>query len=117
MKKPMRKCKHCGLEALNEEDLELFTKEKNSKFGRTNCCIECRKEQYYTYNEMLVQQDGVCKICKQKEKHDKLLAVDHDHSTGEVRGLLCNKCNKGIGFFSDSEILLRNAIKYLNKEL
>lgn len=42
-----------------------------------------------------------------------VVAVDHDHTTGKVRGLLCNACNKGLGFFKDSKELLDKAIKWL----
>jgi hypothetical protein len=41
------------------------------------------------------------------------LAVDHDHKTGKVRGLLCHKCNKSIGGLQDSVVLLRKAADYL----
>jgi len=43
------------------------------------------------------------------------LAIDHNHLTNKVRGLLCNKCNQGIGFFNDNVHLLSEAIKYLNE--
>jgi hypothetical protein len=71
------------------------------------------------YQEMFDAQGGVCAICGKPETSksntgdDKLLAVDHDHKTGEIRGLLCNKCNAGIGHFDDSDNLLEKAIKYL----
>ena len=42
-----------------------------------------------------------------------VVAIDHNHVTGEIRGLLCNACNKGIGFLNDDIRLLKNAIKYL----
>ena len=64
------------------------------------------------YNEMLKNQNGVCAICKLSEK-DKNLAVDHDHITGQVRGLLCRDCNESIGKFKHSFEILRNAASYL----
>lgn len=175
MKDYLRKCSVCGLEAKSENDLDLFTLDKNSKYGRSNCCKECRtnkhieyeakrkkddkyrertrrnaseyyhknKEKYgksnndratkfyedkgrnshylrkygitlEEYNIRCNEQNNECLICKQPSEK---LVVDHCHTTGEVRGLLCNKCNVGLGFFEDSHVLLMNAIKYLNKEL
>lgn len=63
------------------------------------------------YRNILESQDGVCAICKTNS--DTKLSVDHDHDTGRVRGLLCRKCNLGIGFLRDSVDFLRNAIDYL----
>lgn len=61
------------------------------------------------YSKMLEEQDYQCKICKEI----KALCIDHDHKTGKVRGLLCGKCNRGIGFFNDNIKSLHNAIDYL----
>jgi hypothetical protein len=56
----------------------------------------------------------VCAICRQPERTPgRALAVDHDHATGEVRGLLCGNCNRGIGFLGDSAELLESAAGYL----
>jgi len=49
------------------------------------------------YETMLVNQNGVCKICNKTCKSGKSLAVDHCHETGKVRGLLCAKCNTNLG--------------------
>lgn len=62
--------------------------------------------------------DDRCAICRQPETctrngHRKLLAVDHDHATGAVRGLLCHFCNTGLGCFRDDPAHLAAAIKYL----
>lgn len=72
------------------------------------------------YNALLEQQHGVCAICEKPETqtHKKTkaimnLSVDHDHTTGHVRGLLCKKCNMALGLFQDSRDLLQNADKYL----
>lgn len=64
-----------------------------------------------TFEEMLVDQKGVCAICKSANK----LAVDHDHKTGLVRGLLCYSCNSGIGQFRDNPTYLEAAIRYLGE--
>lgn len=69
----------------------------------------------YEYEEMFFGQDGKCAICGDEEKNGKLLATDHDHKTGKVRGLLCFKCNSGIGQFKDSIPLLLAALEYLRK--
>lgn len=72
------------------------------------------------FDAMLLEQGGVCAICKDPEKQIdsrsgvvRQLAVDHDHSTGKVRGLLCGDCNKGLGMFKDRPELLQAAIDYI----
>jgi hypothetical protein len=70
------------------------------------------------YDAMFAEQKGCCAICGQRETHiirgRKLsLAVDHCHSAGHVRGLLCSKCNTGLGSFRDDPVLLQAAIEYL----
>jgi len=72
------------------------------------------------YGDMLVAQGGVCAICGEKETEHrngerKMLAVDHDHDTGAIRGLLCTACNQGIGKLKDSPAILQKAIHYLAK--
>lgn len=70
------------------------------------------------YDALLKEQDGVCAICGEGEvvtspKKVISLAVDHDHVTGAVRGLLCHACNTGLGKFKDDQELLNKAIHYL----
>jgi hypothetical protein len=62
---------------------------------------------------LLALQQGVCAICKKAELSNKALAVDHCHKTGRFRGLLCRKCNTGLGFFNDDPDLLEAAKNYL----
>jgi uncharacterized protein YbaR (Trm112 family) len=69
------------------------------------------------YIEMLVEQDQVCAICKEECKTRKMLSVDHDHQSGKVRGLLCNRCNRAIGMMKDDIVILENAIQYLSDKL
>ncbi len=66
------------------------------------------------YKKMLAAQGGVCAICKGEEtKRWTHFSVDHNHETGEVRGLLCHTCNTGLGQFQDSPEMLAEAANYL----
>lgn len=57
----------------------------------------------------------LCKICNQSCSSGYKLSVDHCHLTGEIRGLLCLRCNKGLGYFKDNPEFLSKAIKYLGQ--
>lgn len=127
----IKKCKVCGAEANYEEDLKNFCKDKNHPKGYRNLCKKCKSIQsnkYITsdkgknttlknrygmtleeYRKMYEKQNGKCLICEKEGKLD----VDHNHSTGEIRGLLCNACNRGIGFLKDSPINLLRGYNYL----
>jgi hypothetical protein len=65
------------------------------------------------YERALEEQQGRCAICRSKCDAYSRLSVDHDHDTGRFRGLLCNKCNHGLGRFRDRPDLLRAAAIYL----
>ena len=75
------------------------------------------------YNKILSEQNGLCAICGKKEElnfdkrinKSRLLSVDHDHTTGKVRELLCNKCNHLLGLANDSFEILDKASNYLRK--
>lgn len=72
------------------------------------------------YSRMFDSQEGTCKICKSAlvlhspKAGTNTANVDHCHTTGRVRGLLCNRCNQGIGYLQDSPELLRQAAEYLD---
>lgn len=90
-----------------------------------NCCESCwvpihrrRKQLQRRYHistseylNRLVSQGGVCAICRMKPK--EALVVDHCHKSQEVRGLLCGRCNKGLGLFKDDPERLRIGAAYL----
>ena len=66
------------------------------------------------YNKIFAEQKGKCRICgKHQTELKRALAVDHDHETEIVRGLLCGRCNLGLGYFKDNTELMKKAIKYL----
>ena len=135
----LRICNCCGLQASSENDLELFRKEKKLPYGRRNECKKCNsirsaKTQRESevvrntalvkkfgitledYNKMFKEQKGCCAICcRHQTEFDKRLAVDHCHSTGKVRGLLCQQCNQALGMFYDNITTLKNAISYLEE--
>lgn len=71
------------------------------------------------YDKMFEQQKGLCKICGKNynNKSQKNFHIDHCHKTGVVRGLLCNKCNQGIGLLNDNPKLLKKAIDYLQNSV
>jgi hypothetical protein len=82
-------------------------------------------KQYYgmsqeEYNRRYIEQKGVCAICKKECEYrrrggggHRWLAVDHDHKTGKIRGLLCQKCNMILGLAFDNSDILRQAATYL----
>jgi hypothetical protein len=66
------------------------------------------------YNFLRISQNDKCAICNNGGSYQRL-GVDHNHKTGQIRGLLCAQCNAGIGNLKDSIELLENSIKYLKK--
>jgi len=123
---------------------EVFRPNKSKRNGlqtECNACMEAYHREYQPryqshykerksiyvypdgldYQTLYERQHGVCAICRQPEtvrsKNGKVkqLAVDHDHDTGFVRGLLCSRCNLGIGYFQDCPNNLTSAIRYLKQ--
>jgi len=128
----MKVCSKCN----TEKPLTDYYGHKKGKDGFDSYCKKCilekRKIDYKNgktngkvlkrlygitnadYNAMLLAQNGKCKICNiNKCLTGKRLAVDHDHATGKVRGLLCGNCNKALGLFKDSATIIEAAIAYL----
>lgn len=74
------------------------------------------------YEKLLNYHNNKCGICNREETRivrkdgtASPLSIDHDHKTGKIRGLLCNKCNRALGYFEDSITSLMNAIDYLKR--
>jgi len=119
-------CRRCGRRQPKEEFPELCY----SKYCCQDCLLEtnrqaqarrqgCTPEQYQA---LLDKQNGRCAICGAPDGHRSCrgkkcrLAIDHDHRTGAIRGLLCNSCNRGLGRFKDSIAILESALRYLKRE-
>jgi len=128
----LNKCTSC----VNQQSIEYRKKHKEKYQQKAKEWKTKEPEKYYRtlrnsklkaygitleeYENMLKYQNGVCKICSKPEtkgrgKDKATLAVDHCHDTGKVRGLLCSSCNRGLGFFGDSLLLLNKAADYLNE--
>lgn len=106
--------------------LDAFKKAKHIKTGYHNTCKGCKSisdknaklKKHYginlcEYNKLIVKQNNACEICKIPFNNVVDVCVDHDHSTKEVRGLLCQSCNRGIGLLKENIQVLYSAIRYL----
>ncbi len=129
----MPKCtdvKYCSV-CHKPKKLKEFFKAPNNKTGYEGKCKECRHVSarpkqlmarygitHEQYEDMLEKQGGVCAICETFElrKDSRYLVVDHCHTTNEIRGVLCHKCNTALGLFNDKEELLLKAIEYLKEK-
>lgn len=111
-------CKVC-----QDEYTTIHRHKTNNRGGRAvarRIMLRTRGITEAQYAAMLQKQNGVCAICHKPEwaKGGKFqevrdLAVDHDHATNAVRGLLCARCNTAIGLFLDDPIVCRLAAEYL----
>jgi hypothetical protein len=119
-----KSCTKCG----DIKPLTEFHKNSKNNDGYAYHCKACRKEESLKtygltledYDDLLDKQNGCCAICGTEDPRGQSKAgrfyVDHNHKTGEVRGLLCNDCNTALGLFKDSTELLASGIKYLNSK-
>lgn len=100
-----RICRACGREAVRRcrerDPMANVWRQRRHRYG-----VE-REE----YEAILARQGGVCGICGRDEK----LVIDHDHETGEIRGLLCHRCNFALGAVEDDIRILSRAIAYLEE--
>lgn len=113
-------CSRLNNKFSSKRHLDRFTPQQKKDYRKGNMLFYRFRIRLAEYNVILNKQNGLCAICNQKEtSKDKfgtrMLAVDHNHKTGKVRGLLCYRCNTGIGRFNDDIKLLKNSINYLKK--
>ena len=92
---------------------ELVRRERYRTEGRF---VQYSRRHFYglepaAYEALLALQDRLCAICLR----ELVLEVDHDHTTGVVRALLCGHCNRGLGHYKDDPVLLRAAADYLDR--
>lgn len=127
----VKTCSKCK----EEKPTSMFVPDKGKNDGLFPHCKPCKKlydearedvrrdGQYQKkygislaqYNTRLSQQGGTCAICKNTCTTQRYLAVDHCHTTGAVRGLLCTRCNRGMGMLRDNVEVLKSAIEYLQQ--
>nr|DAM57109.1 MAG TPA: Recombination endonuclease VII [Caudoviricetes sp.] len=87
------------------------------KFYQLEKKFHITKDEYF---RLLSDQDYKCAICGisldeyRSQGYRDFFSVDHDHKTGAVRGLLCDKCNRALGFFQEDEETLLKAAEYLH---
>ena len=91
--------------------------DRHSKRHRWYCLKQNYNITEEDYNNLFNLQNGCCAICGTDKPTGKgnFLAVDHDHKTRKIRGLLCNECNRGIGYLKDNYELVQKAADYLLK--
>lgn len=102
-------CRECRREYTNAHNKKHYQRKKpeyRARFVKWKYGLSLEQ-----YAELYTKQGGKCAICGIKS--ERALAVDHDHTTGAVRGLLCKGCNTGLGNFGDDVEKLRSAIRYL----
>lgn len=117
--------------AENPEKGAEYRKRHREKYGHDHFVARERERTLLKYgmsvddfDRLLASQGGGCAICKSTERvhvvrgEDRLrkLSVDHDHTTGVVRGILCNVCNRAVGLLQDDPALLAEALAYLTRK-
>lgn len=101
------RCKDCELQAEHARGKTRPEKIRAAKWKRLGVNIEEAERIFQAHG-------GLCDICR-KPDNGRVLSLDHDHKTGQIRGLLCGSCNRALGLFSDDPTLLQSAIRYLKR--
>jgi hypothetical protein len=97
-------------EALSAYDRESYRRYKRALHLKNKFAIT--EEQY---DGMMAAQNHKCALCDRTDSPTKRLAVDHNHTTGKVRALLCDRCNRGIGLLDEDTARLRAAADYIER--
>ena len=105
----------------NKEIVKKCNRERNKKWRNNNpeTYKAAKRKTYYNitqenFKKLLKNQNNCCAICG--KEFDKTPYVDHDHKTNKIRGLLCQKCNSGLGMLGDNLENLKRAVDYLSKD-
>ena len=110
-------CKSCISNSNRERYKKDFSIKERSKVSSRLYTAKKHGLSKDELNNLYLLQNSKCGICGVTEtEHGRYLAIDHDHLTGTVRGLLCMACNTGLGNFKDDIAFLNKAIDYLKKE-
>ena len=113
-------CKECAKqyqlnhkEKLKKQCKDWYKKNKNKV--RNNALLRNYGITLDNYNDMFMNQRGCCAICGKHQAESTLsLSVDHSHKSGEIRGLLCGKCNHALGNVNEDTDILLSMVDYLN---
>lgn len=111
--KPKSHCRKC----INTDNLKRYHENPSTKSAHRSASYRHRIKSYgltfEEYDNLLESQDSSCAVCGSKP--NRSLVIDHCHTTGKVRGLLCDLCNKALGNVKDNVGTLKGLIKYLEK--
>ncbi len=122
-----KSCRSAHNKAMRIKDPEKFKKRSADYYKKNRNKVIARTRNYAIlnkygitseqYDQMLQDQGGVCAVCQKDQSYRERtnLYVDHYHQSGEIRGLLCQKCNTGIGMLGDDLDSLLKAVSYLEK--
>lgn len=114
-----KKCRECGTVYNPKAPSHLYCSDACADIGHQRNWLRRNYElTLEEYQVMFDKQNGRCAICSSEgfqisRNQRQLVVIDHCHSSGKVRGLLCHNCNRALGLFKDKIENLRNAIQYL----
>jgi hypothetical protein len=110
-------CETC--KPIHRQQYEIARREQNlardPNFDRRRDLWKHYKMRLEDWDALMAAQDGVCGVCGSAEHRGKGWHVDHDHGSGEIRGILCHFCNLALGHFGDDPERCKSAIAYLSQ--